>query len=192
MFSKTGFCFQESDYRARVESLSTQQIEELGMQPCGIVVSRAAMKKALVHKAVVYCVRDGHLLVFRHLDAPWHEVGLQVPSGTIRDGEPPEDAALRELREEAGHDGFAIEAFLGTADYDITPYRAEVQRRHFHRARPTDPLPDRWRSAEAHDGTRAPTRLECFWIPLRGAHVLQAGQGALLWRLVDEESAAGR
>lgn len=123
--------------------------------------------------------------MFRHLDVPWEEVGLQVPSGTIRDGESPEQAALREPCEETGRDTFAIESFLGTAEYDITPYRAEVQHRHFYRARPTTLLPDRWQSAEAHDGTRTPTRLECFWISLRSAHVLQAGQGALLWRLVD-------
>jgi len=43
-----------------------------------------------VDKALVYCVRDGTLLVLRHLDFPPEEVGLQLPGGTIRTGEPPE------------------------------------------------------------------------------------------------------
>jgi hypothetical protein len=45
--------------------------------------------KRLVEKVVIYCVRDGHLLVFRHLDYPPHEVGLQVPAGSIREGSIP-------------------------------------------------------------------------------------------------------
>ncbi|WP_337899625.1 hypothetical protein, partial [Mesomycoplasma ovipneumoniae] len=31
-----------------------------------------------VHKAVCYIIRDGHLLVFRHVDHPLEEVGIQV------------------------------------------------------------------------------------------------------------------
>lgn len=41
-------------------------------------------------------------------------------------------------------------------------------------------------SQELHDGQQPPTGLECFWIPLRRAHVLQAGQGALIGALFDE------
>jgi len=58
-----------------------------------------------------------------------------------------------------------------------------VQRRHFFVAEPTVSLPDRWQSEEAHDGRAPPTRLECLWIPLAAAHVLQAGQGALIGKL---------
>jgi 8-oxo-dGTP pyrophosphatase MutT (NUDIX family) len=141
------------------------------------------MAKAVTRKAVVYCVRDDKLLVFRHLDYSWEAVGIQVPAGSIREGEAPADAALRELIEETGHSGFVVEAFLGTARYDLTPYRPEIQERSFFRARPTQDLPERWMSQEDHDGEQPPTRLECFWIPLAAAHVLQAGQGAMLWRL---------
>ena len=41
-------------------------------------------------------------------------------------------------------------------------------------------------SQELHDGQQSPTRLECFWIPLRDAHVLQAGQGALISAIFEE------
>ena len=53
-------------------------------------------------KVVCYVVRDGQLLVFRHLDEPWDESGLQVPAGSIRPGESPAAAALREAAEETG------------------------------------------------------------------------------------------
>ena len=144
------------------------------------------MAKALLKKVVVYCVRGDQLLVFRHLDFPWEEVGVQVPAGTIREGEPIEEAALRELREETGYDCFAIDGVIGSAWYDVSPHRAELHERHFVRARPTAPLPDRWSSREDHDGEGAPTRLECFWLPLKAGHVLQAGQGAMLWRLAEQ------
>jgi 8-oxo-dGTP pyrophosphatase MutT (NUDIX family) len=139
--------------------------------------------KPTARKVVVYCVDAGRLLVFRHRDYSYEEVGLQVPAGSIRDRESPEAAALRELIEETGYACFAIEGFLGTSFYDLSPYRAEVQERHFFRARPISDLPERWSSQEDHDGKQPPTRLECFWIPVAAGHVLQAGQGALLWRL---------
>jgi 8-oxo-dGTP pyrophosphatase MutT (NUDIX family) len=143
------------------------------------------MSKMLRKKVLVYCVREGRLLVFRHADCSWEEVGLQVPGGSIEAGETVEAAALRELVEETGYRCFAIDASLGTAWYDISPYRSELQERHFVRAHPTGELPERWMSREAHEGRRPPTRFECFWIPLATAHVLQAGQGAMLWRLVE-------
>lgn len=89
------------------------------------------MEKVIRRKVLVYCVRDDRLLVFRHVDYPWEEVGVQVPAGSIRSNEKPEDAALRELSEETGLATFKIEEFIGTALYDITPYRAEIQERYF-------------------------------------------------------------
>lgn len=143
------------------------------------------MEKIRKQKAVVYCIQEQKLLVFRHVDYSFEEVGIQVPAGSIRDGEIPEKAALRELQEETGKQGFVIKKLLGIAEYDITPYRYEIQERHFFLAVPIDPLPERWQSAELHDGKQEPTRLECFWIPLTAAHILQAGQGALLGKLFD-------
>ena len=86
--------------------------------------------KAVTDKVLVYVVRNGKLLVFRHTDFSWEQVGIQVPAGSIRDGETPEDAALREAREETGLSDFAIVRKLGEAQYDISPYRFEIQHRH--------------------------------------------------------------
>ncbi|PVD04479.1 NUDIX domain-containing protein [Streptomyces sp. CS014] len=136
-------------------------------------------------KVLCYIVRDEQLLVFRHADYSWEEVGVQVPAGSIREGETPEAAALREAGEETGLTGFRIIRKLGEAEYDMTPYRSELQQRHVFHLEADGPVPDRWDSQEDHDGEQEPTRFECFWIPLKQAHVLQSGQGALLGRLYE-------
>ncbi|WP_172387056.1 NUDIX domain-containing protein [Streptomyces sp. MNP-20] len=136
-------------------------------------------------KVLCYVVRDGRLLVFRHTDFSYEEVGIQVPAGSIRPGESPEAAALREAGEETGLGGFTIVRKLGETEYDLTPYRFEIQHRHVFHLELTGTAPQRWTSQESHDGEQEPTRFECFWIPLEDAHVLQSGQGALLGRLYD-------
>ncbi|MEQ4719076.1 NUDIX domain-containing protein [Nonomuraea sp. B19D2] len=141
--------------------------------------------KAIIEKVLCYIVRDDRLLVFRHVDYSWEEVGVQVPAGTVRAGEDPQDAALREAREETGLEEFGIVRKLGVAEYDITPYRAEVQRRHVFQLALHQETPERWMSREEHDGAGEPTWFECFWIPLEHGHVLQSGQGALLHRLFE-------
>ncbi|MFE2323402.1 NUDIX domain-containing protein [Streptomyces sp. NPDC059385] len=87
-------------------------------------------EKVTKEKVLVYVVRDGHLLVLRHTDYSYEEVGIQVPAGSIRLGENPEAAALREAREETGLSDFKIVRKLGVAEYDISPYRFEIQHRH--------------------------------------------------------------
>jgi 8-oxo-dGTP pyrophosphatase MutT (NUDIX family) len=139
--------------------------------------------KVVKDKVLCYIVRDGRLLVFRHIDHSYEEVGIQVPAGSIRPDETPEEAALREAREETGFTHFKIVRKLGETTYDISPYRFEIQRRHVFSMELTEPTPERWASQELHDGEQEPTNFECFWIPLKAAHILQSGQGALLGTL---------
>ena len=142
--------------------------------------------KVHTSKVLCYIVRDGQLLVFRHADYDLEHVGIQVPAGSIRHGESPEDAALREAREETGLSQFSIARKLGETTYDITPYRYEIQHRHVFRLQVHEPTERRWPSQELHDGQQPPIRLECFWIPLHNAHVLQAGQGALISAILED------
>ena len=138
---------------------------------------------SLKRKVIVYVVQKGKLLVFRHTEFSYEEVGIQVPAGTIQDDESPESAAARELQEETGYAGFKIVAFLGSSTYDMNPEKSEIHERYFFLAEPTEPLPERWKSKESHDQQAPPTNFECFWIPLERGHILQSGQGVLLGKI---------
>lgn len=144
------------------------------------------MNKETKQKVVVYVIKNKKLLVFRHIDFSYEEVGIQVPAGSIKEGETPQAAALRELKEETGYDCFQIidSQPLGMEKYDMSPYRPEIQERYFFVAIPTADLPERWNSSEKHYGEQAPTNLECFWIPITSGHILSAGQGVMLYKII--------
>jgi hypothetical protein len=62
-------------------------------------------------------------------------------------------------------------------------FRWEVHERHvFHLLAPDD-APADWVWHELHDGLEPPTAFVLSWMPVRLAHVLAGGMGALLHRL---------
>ena len=78
-----------------------------------------------VAKVVCYVVHDNHLLVFTHDHEPMEVTGVQVPAGSIKPGESPEEAAVRELFEETGRPGQVIRR-VGVREYDLRPGRDEI------------------------------------------------------------------
>ena len=77
---------------------------------------------------VVAFVTRGHgskkqLLVFRHPSA-----GIQVPAGTVKLGESPEEAVLREAFEESGLAGLQLEKELGSMTEELPADRRLVLR----------------------------------------------------------------
>lgn len=136
-----------------------------------------------VAKVLAYVVRDGRVLVFRHRDDP--EAGLQVPGGTVREGEPPDDAVRREAEEETGLRGLAIRRFLGRQRYDMSAHRPEVQERHVYQLDVPGRPPEEWLHHEENDGLAPPIAFRFFWLPLDDPRLdeLAAGQGALLDRV---------
>jgi len=141
-----------------------------------------------VRKALCYVVRDGQLLVFRHRDHP--EAGVQVPAGTLHDGESPAAGAIRECEEETGRSGFRIVQRLGACDYEFRNTapgfdRHETHERHFFALQPPAGLPDRW-SHLAEEGN-GDFWFEFSWVPLTPDLVLAGDQHAFLRQLgVDE------
>jgi len=135
-------------------------------------------------KAVFYVVQDGHLLVFTHLQHPMHVTGVQVPAGSIKPGETPKRAAMRELFEETGIVG-SVSRELGTAAYDVRPMRDEIAHRYFFELEvPQQDLSRRWVAGEEDPSCGGKTETwECWWLPLEQAHVLAAGLGSQLWKL---------
>lgn len=83
-------------------------------------------------KVYAYITREKagvmQLLVFTHRDIP--EAGIQVPGGTVDEGEKLEAAVLREVIEESGLRHLCIERFID--DYIIyMKEKQEYQKRHF-------------------------------------------------------------
>lgn len=80
------------------------------------------------------------ILAFEHPLA-----GFQIVKGTIEAGEPPADAAVRELREESGIAGVA------TVDLGLWESGFEQQIWSLHLCEPMQPLPDTWEHHTADD-----------------------------------------
>jgi 8-oxo-dGTP diphosphatase len=139
----------------------------------------------MVHKVVAY-ITDGHrLLVFSHPHHP--EAGIQVPAGTVEEGESPTEAVLREAREETGLDDLEIRSYLGVQEHDLSAHgQAEIQRQHFFHLVFRGEAPARWRHYEMHpsEGSVEPIEFELFWVKFpEGVPELAGGQGELSSKL---------
>jgi len=129
----------------------------------------------------------GHrILVFSHPLSP--DAGIQVPAGTMDDAETPDEAVLREAREETGLPDLKIVGLLGRHEFDARPFgRAELHDRWFFHLTCDAPTPGRW----VHDeddpsdapGERIP--FELFWVSLpAGVPDLIAGHDRFLPELI--------
>jgi 8-oxo-dGTP pyrophosphatase MutT (NUDIX family) len=118
------------------------------------------------HKVYAYLTRGDELLVFRHVDFP--EAGIQVPGGTLEEGEDPAQGALREASEETGLHGLRLASVLGEHLWRFSDGRPEVHLRYFYHLLSDEPMPDTWRHYEMHpsDGTPGEILFEFFWTPL--------------------------
>ena len=118
------------------------------------------------HKVFAYITHAGRLLLFRHTDYP--EAGIQVPAGTVADGEQPEAAVLREAFEETGLTGLELDLLLGETVCDASDLGLdEVQHRTYYHLRCSGDPPPVWRhwECDASDGS-PPIEFELFWAPL--------------------------
>ncbi|WP_051526865.1 NUDIX hydrolase [Alkanindiges illinoisensis] len=114
----------------------------------------------MINKACPVLLRQRHdakikyleILAFRHPLA-----GLQLVKETIEPGELPTQAALRELREEAGIQASVIN-HLGNQTIAATG-----QLWHFYGCNTSDALPDQWQFFTQDDGGHW---FEFFWHPL--------------------------
>ena len=131
-----------------------------------------------IKKVVAYVTREDELLVFTHRDFP--EAGVQVPAGTVEEGETLDAAVLREVHEETGLPPAAlhIEAYLGNC---LWKTGSDNHDRHFYHLRLTAAAPDRWLHDELHAGTSEPIAFSFFWVKLDDPRLrLAGGQDALL------------
>ncbi len=123
------------------------------------------------------------LLVFTHPLAS--DAGIQVPAGTMKPGESPTDAVLREAEEETGLTDLELVRFLGERTIDFRPWgKDEFHHRHFFHLRVRGTPPDTWLHHETDpDGSpgHPPIPFAFFWAPLPdGVPDLIGERGALL------------
>lgn len=135
-----------------------------------------------VCKAFAYITWTNRLLVFTHVGIP--EAGVQVPAGTIRPGEAPSDAVVREAVEETGWKHYRKVEALGCALFDCRLFgKAELHERHFFHLQAEGTPPLRFRHYETDPEGAPGSRLlfELFWVePAAAKSMLIAEHGALL------------
>ncbi|UCE13408.1 MAG: NUDIX domain-containing protein [Candidatus Heimdallarchaeota archaeon] len=147
-----------------------------------------------VEKVFAYITRNNSLLVFIHPDpetgVPDPVSGIQVPGGTIKEGELPEEAVMREAFEETGLTKLKLGCFLGDNQYVYDPsvYGKEViHHRHFFHIIFTQDTPTSWRTVEKDpsDDPGHTVLFEFYWVSLNDViPELVAGQGLLLDKLI--------
>jgi 8-oxo-dGTP diphosphatase len=135
------------------------------------------------HKVLAYITHHERLLVFRQPDHP--EGGIQVPGGTVAEGEDPAAAVLREAVEETGLTSLQLAAHLGDFE-QAAPEFGEVWTRHCYQVVCEEDPPDTWRHDELtpSDGTPGPITFEFFWVNLPDdVPELAAGHEVMVGRL---------
>lgn len=138
--------------------------------------------KRIKKKALAYITCNNDLLVFKQPDFP--EAGIQVPKGTIDDGETPYETIVREIEEETGLTNCIFKDFLGETYRDMFDFGSDItEHRHFfHFTISPDEKKESWEHFEMHASNKqAPILFSFFWVPnLEGNDILIADQGQLL------------
>ncbi len=119
----------------------------------------------LVLKAMIYVTSPQGVLVFEEPESP--HIGLQVPGGTIEQGEDPLLAAGRELFEETGLTAKDGLQFLGSIDFtQWEEGQSYTMRRYYYHTHFEQVLPENWEHHEMHacDGS-APILFRLSWLP---------------------------
>lgn len=135
-------------------------------------------------KVYAYITREKagviQLLVFTHRDIP--DAGVQVPGGTVEEGEKLEEAAIREVLEESGLRHLCIERYID--DYIIhVKEKQEYQKCHFFHISLLTDVKDTWEhTVSAGDEDRG--LVFCYeWIDIAKCPVLAGNQGEFIYLL---------
>lgn len=131
-----------------------------------------ARQRGLRERVLAYVTRHpDELLVFEHTpEEP--DAGVQVPAGGLEPGETPEQAAVREAREETG---LSLSGPTHLLSFNWTKRELSEVWHFFHLPAPTD-IPDAWAHRVTHGKQDAGLTFLCRFAPLK-ANGLTPGDG---------------
>ncbi len=117
------------------------------------------------HRAYAYITHQNRLLLFTHPESP--EAGIQVPAGTVKEGEDTAAAALREATEETGLTDVKLAGFLGQDTRDMRDCGTEeLQYRWFYHITCEGTPPERWTHGEHDPAGKLIIPFDFYWAPL--------------------------
>lgn len=129
-------------------------------------------------KVLAYITWERQLLVFEHVNNP--SIGIQVPAGTVEEGEMLEAAVLREAFEETGLNLLTIGSYLGYQKRDMRDYgRSEWHHRYFFHLIFDGESPPRWHHYEKHSSPQREL-FELYWVDIDNVPPLAADHDRFL------------
>ena len=137
----------------------------------------------MITKTAAYIFRRGKqrnkLLVFAHRNYP--DVPIQVPGGTVDEGEEIVDALFREVEEEAGLVNLPVVRKLGTYQFFWQDIHGEVERHFFLLEAPAD-IENEWEHEVCGNGIDCGLVFSYFWVKVNDDLELAGDLGKFISR----------
>ncbi|MGV4965175.1 NUDIX hydrolase [Priestia aryabhattai] len=113
------------------------------------------------------------LLVYKHKD--YREAGVQVPAGTVEQGETIEEALYREVKEESGLMEFLSVTKLTTYVYHHEG-KSQYHERHVFHLAVQEETAERWEHEVNSEGEDAGLIFFYYWVPIQAVPKLAVNQ----------------
>ncbi|MEH7365924.1 NUDIX hydrolase [Priestia megaterium] len=133
--------------------------------------------KTIITKVMAYITRfNGHhteLLVYKHKD--YREAGVQVPAGTVEQGETIEEALYREVKEESGLMEFLSVTKLTTYVYHHEG-KSQYHERHVFHLAVSEEVPEHCEHEVNSEGEYTGLIFSYYWVPIQAVPKLAVNQ----------------